>query len=204
MANHQTKARMPQPAQAAPRTGRFTLTEALTELRSLDKRIKAKREAIRSYLARQAAMADPFHAEGGTSAFITRELEGIETFEERVLALRGAIYEANSATKLEIGDETRTLAEWLTWRTEIAYPRQRFLQKLYQRIKDVRREALARGTTVVTATIAAGALGAPPPAGVIVNVNERELVNELEGLDTMLSQFEGQLAVKNATTMVTV
>lgn len=54
-----------------------TITEALAEIPTIEKRIEKKSEFILNYLYRQSAVRDPHEKDGGSSTLIHRELQAI-------------------------------------------------------------------------------------------------------------------------------
>lgn len=175
-----------------------TITEALAEIKTLGKRVAKKREFVQTYLARQDALKDPLLADGGSPEAIRRELQAITVLEQRVVELRAEIAAANASTPISIGGVSRSIADWLTWRREVAPARQQFLAQLRARIEGVRQQALSKGFAVVTASASVG--DAAKPTDVLVNVSEAELAAEIEALEATLGDLDGQLSLKNATT----
>jgi len=182
----------------------LTITEALAELKTLDKRIEKKRESIFPYLARQDQTKDPLEKDGGSVKWIKQERQSLDDLEVRKVAIRRAIAKANESTpvSLTISDGTvyaKSLAEWLTWRKEIVPSRQKFIALVRQRLDAVRRDAQQKGITVV-----ANGGETSKPTDVIVNVSESDLSKEAEHLEEVLGMLDGQLSLKNATVKITV
>src|SRR6266568_588224 len=178
----------------------LTITEALAEVKTIDKRLAKKRETITQYLARQEYFKDPIVAEGGSAAYIKAEEQAMGDLEDRLIAIRRAILAANAATLVTVNGDTRSLQDWLTWRREVAPKRGTYLNGLRVRIEQVRREALAKGVAVVSAVAVAGT--APKPQDVVVNIEEQALAQEIEHLEAVLGALDGQLSLKNATTVL--
>lgn len=176
-----------------------TITEALAEIKTLGKRVAKKREFVQTYLARQDALKDPLIAEGGSPVAIKSALQGIADLEERIVTLRAAIAKANASCNISIGGENHTIADWLTWRREVAPQQQQFLSQLRARIDGVRQQALSKGFGVVAAT---ATIGETKPTDVLVNISEMALAAAMERLEAMLGDLDGQLSLKNATTFI--
>lgn len=98
----------------------MTITEALAEIKTIFKRIETKKNSIGQYMYRLENQKDPLEKDGGSAEFIQRELQAISDLEERVVALRRAIAEANCNTTIEVDGVKRTIEDWLIWRREIA------------------------------------------------------------------------------------
>jgi hypothetical protein len=177
----------------------ITITEALAELKTLGKRIEKKREYVASYLARQDGLKDPLEKDGGSADVIRRERQAIADLELRHVSIRTAIQKVNQSTPISIGETTKTIAEWLTWRKEMAPGAQAFVNKLRQMVIQARTQAQQKGWGVVTATGTAA-----QPTDVVINVDEAALASEAEQLETILGTLDGQLSLKNATVLIEV
>lgn len=174
-----------------------TITEALAEIKTLDKRIIKKREFIIAYMVRQERFKDPLPEEGGSVTAIKRELQATSDLEQRKVNLRLAINRANEDTTLSIDGTSKSIAAWLVWRRDVSPGYQRFLGQLRQGIDTARRTAQQKGLNVV-----AGDVKASDDTDVIINLNEQELAKEAEHLEMVLGDLDGQLSLKNATTTI--
>src|SRR5690348_16121509 len=108
----------------------LTITEALAEVKTIEKRIAKKRESIGQYLARQEKVKDPLANDGGSVDFIKREEQAVSDLEERLIAIRRAILAANTSTQVSVNGDTRSIQDWLTWRREVAPKQKDYLAKL--------------------------------------------------------------------------
>lgn len=172
-----------------------TITEALAELKVIAKRIEAKRVFVGNYLMRPEQLKDPLEKDGGSVTAIQRELQAIGDLEQNVVNIRRAIQLANEATLIVVSGKTRSIADWLVWRRDVAPGQQRFLEALRKGIEHQRAEALKRGQQMADPSAAKA-------GDVIVNVNEQELLAQIEELDATLGTLDGQLSLKNATVTV--
>jgi hypothetical protein len=176
----------------------ITITEALAELKTIDKRIAKKREFVLTYLLRQEMFKDPLEKDGGSVSAIKRETQSINDLEERKIVIRRAVQQANERNTVAVGRQTRSIADWLVWRREVAPVQQQFLANIRARIEQARTEAARKGAGL------SGSAETAKPNDVIVNVNEQELAREIEGLEDVLGTLDGQLSLKNATLMIDV
>jgi hypothetical protein len=176
----------------------MTITEALAELKTVEKRISSKRTFVREYLFRLETLKDPFEKDGGSEKKVKEEMQAISDLETRAVSLRRAIQSANEQTIVDIGDTEMSIADWLVWRREVAPTRERFLSEMRQRLigaRDaVRKQNVNYGNNPVP----------DKPMDIIVNVDESQLSKDLENIGNILSQLDGQLSLKNATVMVAV
>lgn len=172
-----------------------TITEALAELKMIDKRIEKKREFVSSYLMRHEMVRDPHEKDGGSVTAVARELQAIHDLEERKVRVRRRINEANLQTML-VNGATRSIAEWLIWRREVATSIGTFYDGLSNRIAQTRKEAVTKGVAVVSTG------DSPKPMDIVVNLNEQDLARWREEHAALLETLDGQLSLKNATTLV--
>lgn len=177
----------------------LTITEALAELKTIQKRIEKKREYVGSYLVRQDGLKDPLDKDGGSAAVIARERQAIADLETRHVGIRTAIQKVNQATTITVADITKTIAEWLTWRKEVAPGVQAFVTSLRRGIQSARTAAQQKGWSVVTASATAA-----NPTDLVINADEAALAAEAEQVETILGTLDGQLSLKNATVLIDV
>lgn len=177
----------------------LTITEALAEVKTIGKRIAKKREFIGGYLVRQEKLKDPLASEGGSAAAIAREQQAVDDLESRIITIRRAIADANARTEITLHGVTRTISDWLTWRREVAPERQEFNKKARLTLASLRQEAQRKGVALRGSEVEV-----TDPNDLIVNVPEKALADEAEQLERILGDLDGQLSLKNATTMVEV
>jgi hypothetical protein len=161
----------------------LTLAEALAQFNLLHQCSERKQSLVKAHLLRAEALRDPFIPEGGVAALLAGELHSLQRLRERHVLLRRLIQQTYERVPLTIGDETRTLADWLVWKREVAPRRKFFLQRLLKRIEGARTKA---------------------SVPVVVNLHEQELANEAEKLEQTLGQLQGLLQLKNATLTIEV
>lgn len=177
----------------------LTITEALAELKTIDKRLEKKREFVLGYLYRQNLYKDPLDKDGGSREAVKAERQAIADLEERKVAIRRAVALANEATPVTVNGCTRTVSGWLTFRRDVVPARQKFLAQLKQKLDAVRRDAQSKGLA-----LAADVTAATNSNDIIVNVSERDLAAEAEALEVTLGALDGQLSLKNATVTIEV
>lgn len=172
-----------------------TITEALAELKTLGKRIDTKRATIQGFLTRREGLKDPLTKDGGSVEVIQREWQALTDLTIRQVAIRTAIQRCNQAVPITIEGVTKTIAEWLTWRKEVAPGEQYFLTKVRQTILTERLNVTKQGASVVEAGKEA------KPTDLIINVDEGELAKQHEKLEIILGTLDGKLSLLNATTV---
>ena len=172
----------------------ITITEALAEVPTIAKKVSKKQQFVQDFLSRPAAVRDPHEKDGGSAELIRRELQAIADLEMRLIAIRSGIAQSNAVTKITIGTTIRTVADWLTWRREVAPVQQMRLNGMANTLRTLRNKAQQQGVKV-----------AENPEGFtdyIININERDLADQIEALETTIGALDGQLSLKNATTTI--
>lgn len=183
----------------------ITITESLQEIKTINKRLEKKTAALAPYLARDTRNRDPLAKDGGSEKFIVEERQSINDLQERIIGIRTAIQKSNLASSVTVGGKSRTVAEWLTWRREVANAQVNLLSSMSQGLHNIRNEIQKKGGKVVAAAVAVNEAFDPAgPPEVIVNVDEKELIQEREKLEQMLGDLDGKLSLFNATTVVDV
>lgn len=176
----------------------MTITEALADIKTIDKRIMAKRQVIGQYVARMDGIKDPLEKDGGSVKVITEAMQAIRDLEERIVELRRRIRKANETTHVTIEGDTRSISDWLVWRREVSPQHGRFIDQLNQFIIDARAQAKKHDSKVING------LGgvSDKPTDVVVCIDEKKTLESKEKLSLILGQLDGLLSLKNATIMV--
>jgi len=176
-----------------------TITEALAELKTIEKRIEKKRQFVMNFIGRLAMNRDPLEKEGGAVEAVRAERQAIDDLHQRTINIRRAIQRANDANLIIVEGDSRSIADWLVWRREVAPHKKTFLDTLRQGINNARSQAKTKDAKLVeSAGDATGALD------VIVHVSERELAEQIEKMETVMGTLDGQLSLKNATITIDV
>jgi hypothetical protein len=176
----------------------ITITEALAEIKTIGKRIEKKRQSVASYLLRDSRLKDPLEKDGGSVKFITEERQGIHDLEKRIVAIRTAIQKSNLTTLATIGSREQSVAEWLTWRREVAPGAQAFTTQLNSGIRTAREKIQKEGGRLVVSADAE----ANSARELIVNTDEKALLGEQEAFEKTLGELDGRLSLLNATTVI--
>lgn len=189
----------------ANQMAKLTITEALQEIKTIGKRLEKKRSSIGQYLARDSRVRDPLSKDGGSEKFVAEERQAVGDLENRIISIRTEIQKSNLASNLTIGDKSRTVAEWLTWRREVSGSQVQFLRSMASGLAKIRSDIQQKGGKVIAAAAAVNEAFDPNgPPEVVVNVDERALIDEQEKLEQQLGDLDGKLSLFNATTVVDV
>lgn len=174
----------------------MTITEALAEVKLIDKKIEKKVGFIMTYLARQDKFKDPHERDGGSVKLIAQERQAIKDLNERKIRIRRAIASENTVTTIRILDQNRSVADWLTWRREVLPSEKDLLVKIGAYIENTRKQVMAKGISVGSAS------DAKTPDDVVVNINEKELNKDAEDLIQIEGELDGKLSLANATRII--
>jgi hypothetical protein len=157
-------------------------------LKTIQKRIKAKRDFIGAHLIHPEAMKDPLTSDGGTFVVLQREQQAIADLQRRLIAVRAAMQTANLATTITVAGITRSIAEWLSWRKDLMEGERAFLATVRRTIDNVRSGVRSKGDD--------------PSKAIVVNIDEGDLGSRTELLEQICATLDGQLSLKNATTVI--
>jgi hypothetical protein len=173
----------------------ITITEALAETKLIGKKVEKKQAFIRSYIARQKIVVDPFTKEGGSEKKIDGEAQAINDLLVRLVKIRKGIAAANLATYVTIEGMTLTVTEWLAWRREVAGIQLAHEKGVTAQIERVRNEAAKSHATAESDMQRA-------QWDVVICLDESELHRKIERTQEILDRLDGKLSLVNATTEI--
>lgn len=180
----------------------LTITEALAEIKTITKRLEKKKVAVSMFLVRDSRLKDSLEAEGGSVEYVKRERQAIADLEKRIISIRTAIQKSNLETTTTVGDTAMTVAEWLTFRREVSAGRKQFLVDLAGIVRNVRDKIQREGIKSASPSTTGETVNRP--VEVIVNLDEKMLLEEQESLEKTLGDLDGRLSLLNATTVIAV
>lgn len=174
----------------------MTITEALAEIATIDKRLPKKLADMVPYVARPDQVRDPFERSGGSEKYLREERQSYQDLLRRKIELRAAVAKANAQTTLDVDGTTMTVADWLVWKRECYQATRDLLEGLIDQARRARQLAQQHGGAVLTKN-ASGETG-----DVVVSVDERALVADLDALTEHFGKLDGLLSLLNATTYI--
>lgn len=183
---------------------KLTITEALQEIKTINSRLVKKRETVLKYIVRDSRVRDPFEDKGGSNAYIKQERQSIGDLEARIIAIRTLIQQANLTNILAIEGVEKSVAEWLTWRREVAAGQKQFLQQIFSTIQQTRTALQQKGGKIVAMASAQVSFDKDAPIEALVAVDEQETIQMIEGMENVLGILDGRLSLFNATTTIDV
>lgn len=113
----------------------LTITEALSEINLIKKKIQAKQTKILGMLTQVEHLPDPWAQLGGASQVIREEYQAICDLHTRLQNIRAGISKANLENSLKVGFKTRTIHDWLIWKREIYKEFQSFIVNVNKNVK---------------------------------------------------------------------
>lgn len=177
----------------------LTITEALAEIKLIDKKVSSGGEFIKTYAVRSAAFADPLQKNGGSPNVLASQIQSVNDLLKRKLFLRESINRKNAETHVVIEGEDKTISEWLVWRREVAPLEQSTLRSIVQKV-----EAERAATTRQAAQVVSDEKAAVNQRDLIVHVPEKVFHDRLAKIDDILGRLDGILSMKNATVQLEV
>lgn len=178
----------------------MTITEALQELKTIDKRINKNIESYVEYIYRAEALRDPLEKDGGSAAFIKERRQAVRDLLNRKVELRTAIAQVNRLNSITVAGVTKTIEEWLVWKREVAPVTERELTAIRAKLHEGASLAIQplQQRRLLGAAVAAANVGEGKPIPVVTNVNEKAFAEEQEQYEKIVGELDGQLSLKNA------
>ena len=177
-------------------TTSITISEALSDIKTIDKRLRKQREFVQTHVAYSGSAKDPFEAEGGIRKVIGEKLQSIGDLEERVIAIRTAILNANLTNRIVLNGKDRSVQEWLTWRREVVHGRRQFFNFLATEVDKIKLAARQKDLSVAKEGETA------VYEGIEFVVPVLTIQDEQENLEQILGDLDGKLSVHNANTTI--
>lgn len=175
---------------------KITITEALSEINLIKKKIASKRTKILSALVRVEHVKDPFESDGGSAKMIDAETQSVNDLHTRLINIRSGVSEANLAHTISISEVTMSIHNWLIWKREIAKDNLAFLKNECTTIKG-HTDALSTRPQMYK-----DANDQPQFIKTVVNADYAKLLHVEERMSGVFEQLDGKLSLKNATILI--
>jgi len=177
-------------------TTKMTITEALSELNLIKKKIKAKQEKIRSALVHISHMPDAFASEGGSAKMINHESQSISDLSVRYTKIKAAITEANIKNMVQIANINMSIHDWLTWKREFATTNIEFLKVCCNTVK-AHMDQYGKSPQVYK-----DANDQTQLVKYSYNIDYSQWIKNLENVSDIHEKLDGQLSLHNATVII--
>lgn len=174
---------------------KMTVTEALAEVKLIQKKIEKKKATITANTARFEHMKDPY---GDTASMIKEELQSIEDLYAKLTRLRTSVSKANLDTRVSIGGHDKTVTEWLTWKKEVYEP----LTGVYSGLTFNATQEIKKNTERPSLVKNENTNDPATLAKLVVNVDIPTLNKKAEQIVEIHEKLDGLLSLKNATVTV--
>lgn len=175
---------------------KLTITEALSEINLLKKKIEKKKETVLTNLIKAKHIKDQLESQGGAKAFVKAEIQSTQDLNSRLLRLKGAIAKANIETLITVNSRTDSIHNWLNWKRDIAQGDIKFNGQVYQSVKS-HFDHLQKSPQVFK-----DEEGKTQLVEYESNVDYGDFLKTQEGLQDTFDKLDGQLSLKNATIVV--
>lgn len=175
---------------------KMTITEALSEVNLLKKRLDHKKKNFVPLTVKAEHAVDPYASEGGTPAFLKKELQAIEDLQKRFVKIRAAISRANLDNVITIGERTAPIHDWLTWKREISKEETSFINSVVNGVKTAQ-DQVAKQPQCYDAPD-----GTKHLLKLTTNIDYPAFVKKQEEMSMLFEQLDGKLSLKNATILI--
>lgn len=177
---------------------KITITEALSEVNLIKKKITAKQAKITGSLTRFENQKDPYESDGGSTKMITSESQALNDLGRRLIKIRAEISRVNLENEITLGEETKSIHDWLVWKRELATASINFVKTVYTAVKN-NMDSISRQPQVFKDDT-----GTTHLAKLISNIDYAEWIKLDEKLNEKLDILDGKLSLKNATILINV
>lgn len=178
----------------------ITITEALSEINLIKKKIQAKQKKVKEMLIRTEHVPDPFEKEGGSKVVIEREMQAIHDLQTRLIHIRSQISQANLKHPITLTEGNLTMLQsihdWLIWKREVVKDHVDFLHAVNHAVKthidltskqpQVYKDEAGNIQLVKTST----------------NISYPDYLAAESYMSGILEKLDGQLSLKNATILI--
>lgn len=179
-------------------TSTLTITEALSEVNLITKKLAGKQDGIFPALVVPAHVPDPYK---DNLKYVEAEMQSVADLQVRLLKIRSGIQRANLETSITINDMTLPITSWLAWRKEVYPTATNLLQNIRRKV--VEHQAANQSRPALMQKQEDGALKTEMVT-FKYGVSLPEITKKLETLVDTHEKLDGQLSLKNATVTITI
>ena len=177
---------------------KMTITEALSEINLIKKKLEHKKTAMQTLLIKADHVKDIYESEGGVTKHLQKEFQALSDLRRRFVSLRAAISEANLNHEITVGEKTLSIHDWLTWKREIAKEEQNHANYIVTTVNNYMTQSSKNPQCYDDAE------GKKHLVTFTPTVDLAEWVKKQERLNDLLENLDGQLSLKNATILVSI
>jgi hypothetical protein len=169
----------------------ITITEALAEIKLIEKKIESKTALVTANLTRVKHIPDPL---GDSVATLSQEMQAIGDLYERLVRIRSAIAMANITNVITCDESTRTIYDWLVWKREVADKHISLYTTVFKNTKSMMDTAAQRPQVFKDEKTQE-----PKLVELVANLSYMDYVKKAEEKQATLDKLDGLLSLKNAT-----
>lgn len=171
----------------------MTITEALAEIKLIEKKIESKKNFVLVNLTRFKNAPDVLSKENKTSSDVLKgEMQAIHDLYSRLIKIRTNIAEANLANFIDLGGESHSIHHWLSWKREVSEKYKELFASIHRGLKS------AIDSNGQRPQIFKDETGGVHLCELITNLDYQEYVKKHEETQDMIEKLDGLLSLKNA------
>jgi hypothetical protein len=175
---------------------KMTITEGLSELNLIKKKIKTKENAFLGNLILAEHVKDPYENEGGTPEHLKKEFQSLTDLRRRLVKIRSAIASANLENEITLGEMTFSIHDWLTWKREISKEETSFINSVVSGTKSTL-DKIAQQPQIYKDSEEKTHL-----VKFKTCIDYPEFVRKQEKMQELFENLDGKLSLKNATIVI--
>ena len=175
---------------------KMTITEALSEINLIKKKLEKKKQNVLVNLVRAKHIKDPLESEGGSKVYASREVQSITDLQKRLVDIKTAIAIANISTELTISGRTKTIFNWLIWKRDVSDDSLKFTRNIHSQIKNSM-DQNTRGPTIYKDSTDKTQL-----VEFEYSLDYASALKEEQEIQDIIEKLDGQLSLKNATVVL--
>jgi hypothetical protein len=180
----------------------ITITEALSEINLIKKKLVSKRGVVSQMLIRAEHIPDTYEKEGGSRAYIDREVQSINDLCLRLISIRAGINRANLKETITISENghaiSQSIHDWLIWKREIINDDLNFYKTVTHAVK-MHLDSVSKQPQVYKDD--AGNIHLVKS---MINIDYPAWQAAHARASAILEKLDGQLSLKNATILIDV
>jgi hypothetical protein len=170
----------------------MTITEALSEINLIKKKIAAKNAVLANMVARASHQKDQYEKHGGSEKIFSRENQSVQDLHSLLVSIRTEIAKANLENFITIDGQIKSIFGWLTWRREVYDVETQAIREQLEKLQQISKVEEQRPQ------VHKNDKGEMEIVTYIRNVDEKELRTRLEQLENIHGKLDGLLSLKNA------
>ncbi len=171
----------------------ITITEALSEVNLIKKKIEDADTSIRTILVRPSHVPDMYINHGGAPEMAKRTQQAVSDLRQRLVRIRSQISKANIENQITINGESKSIFDWLSWKREIYPGLEKSLKTQIEDLRSYQKRQADRPEVWKDQE------GKTQLVQFCYNVDLKTLEDQYSSLVDIFGKLDGQLSLRNAT-----